>query len=84
MRYVMWARGFPQTAPEDRSGEDRTLVVVHVSAENLRRDVPAGTSAPAQPAEATCHIDGVGSIEPRTAQRPACDGPLLGAVVDKH
>jgi uncharacterized protein DUF222/HNH endonuclease len=78
------ARGFLQTAPEDRSGEDRTLVVVHVSGENLRRDVPAGTSAPAQPAEATCHIDGVGPIEPGTAQKHACDSPVLGAVVDKH
>jgi hypothetical protein len=42
------ARVFLDTAPEDRSGEDRTLVVVHVSAENLGRrigdgNVPAGT-----------------------------------------
>ena len=42
------ARGFLNTAPQDRSGEDRTLVVVNVSAENLSRDVsdvPAGTSS---------------------------------------
>ena len=41
------ARVFLDTAPQDRSGEDRTLVVVHVSAENLSRsagNVPAGTS----------------------------------------
>src|SRR5829696_4716896 len=31
------ARGFLDTAPEDRSGEDRTLVVVNVSSENLAR-----------------------------------------------
>ena len=37
------ARVFLNTAPEDRSGEDRTLVVVQVSAENLARSVPAGT-----------------------------------------
>ena len=37
------ARVFLNTAPEDRSGEDRTLVVVQVSAENLARKVPAGT-----------------------------------------
>jgi len=74
------ARGFLDTAPEDRSGEDRTLVVVHVSAENLAKtvpDVPAGTS---QPSEAVCHIDGVGSVEPATAQStPAtiqCSVPL--------
>jgi hypothetical protein len=36
------ARVFLNTAPEDRSGEDRTLVVVQVSAENLARNVPAG------------------------------------------
>jgi len=42
------ARVFLDTAPQDRSGEDRTLVVVHVSADNLvgkagEGDVPAGT-----------------------------------------
>ena len=78
------ARGFLGTAPEDRSGEDRTLVVVQVSAENLTRnlhDVPAGRS---QPAEAVCHLDGVGSVEAATAQRLACDNRLLGALIDKH
>jgi hypothetical protein len=78
------ARGFLATAPQDRSGEDRTLVVVHVSADNLTRegaDVPAGTS---QPAEAVCHLAGVGPVEPATAQRLACDNRVLGAVVDKR
>ncbi|HEX3207605.1 MAG TPA: DUF222 domain-containing protein, partial [Propionibacteriaceae bacterium] len=81
------ARVFLDTAPEDRSGEDRTLVVVHVSAENLTRtvpDVPAGTAQPAQPDVAVCDIEGVGSVEAATAQRLACDNPLLGAIVDKH
>jgi hypothetical protein len=115
------ARVFVNTAPQDRSGEDRTLVVVHVSADNLGR-VPAGTQEPAvlraepveaqprpvlqaervkaqstggacmggvpagtsSPAEAVCHIANVGSIETATAQRLACDNPVLGAVVDKH
>ncbi len=107
------ARGFLNTAPEDRSGEDRSLVVVHVSADNLMPaepveaqlctddlmpaepveaqpdtetnpgDVPAGTSA-TSPNMAVCHIAGVGSVEPATAQRLACDNPVLGAVVDKH
>src|SRR4029453_3428298 len=62
-------------------GEDRAMVVVHVSAENLAGGVPAGTS---QPAEAPCHIDGVGSIQAATAQKLAYDNPLLGAVVDRH
>jgi hypothetical protein len=88
------ARGFLATAPEDRSGEDRTLVVVHVSAENLAapedENVPAGTSGdfPAGTPEATtdptCHIAGVGSIEPETARRLACDADLVGAIVDRY
>jgi len=40
------ARVFLNTDPQDRSGEDRTLVVVYVSAENLGR-VPAGIQEPA-------------------------------------
>jgi hypothetical protein len=93
------ARVFLNAAPEDRSGEDRTLVVVQVSAENLARNVPAGTpearpavldpvrNVPAgtsSPESAVCHIDGVGSIEPATAQRLACDNPMLGALIDEH
>jgi Domain of unknown function (DUF222)/HNH endonuclease len=97
------ARVFLNTAPEDRSGEDRTVVVVHVSAENLAENVPAGMRAePADarptgadpvgnvpagmssPDSAVCHIDGVGSIEPATAQRLACDSAMLGALIDKH
>jgi hypothetical protein len=74
------ARVFLNTAPQDRSGEDRSLVVVHVSADNLGV-VPAGTS---QPAEAVCQIENVGSIETATAQKLACDNPVLGAVVDNH
>jgi hypothetical protein len=92
------ARVFLNTAPEDRSGEDRTLVVVQVSAENLAKSVPAGTPE-ARPAgvdpvrnvpggmsaqSAVCHIDAVGSIEPATAQRLACDNPTLGALIDEH
>jgi Domain of unknown function (DUF222) len=76
------ARGYLSTAPQDRSGEDRTQVVVHVSAENLAGNVPAATSG--QPAEAVCHIEGVGSVEAATAQKHACDNPLLGAVVDRY
>jgi hypothetical protein len=75
------ARGFLNTAPEDRSGEDRTQVVVHVSADSLAGNVPAGTF---QPSEATCHIAGIGAVEAATAHKQACDNPLLGAVVDKY
>ena len=101
------ARVFLNTAPQG-SGEDRALVVVHVSADNLGR-VPTGSQEPAvpraepveaqstdgaciggvpagtsQPAEAVCQIENVGSIETATAQKLACDNPVLGAVVDKH
>ncbi|HEX3205606.1 MAG TPA: DUF222 domain-containing protein, partial [Propionibacteriaceae bacterium] len=94
------ARVFLETAPEDRSGEDRTLVVVHVSAEQLGRTVPAGTPEPTAtkpepsqqhrnvpagtPDGAVCHIEGVGSVEAATAQKLACDNPLLAAIVHKH
>lgn len=32
---LQWARGYLTSSPKDRSGEDRTTVVVHVSAEHL-------------------------------------------------
>ncbi|WP_139209821.1 HNH endonuclease [Microlunatus flavus] len=73
------ARLYLDAAPEDRSGEDRTLVVVHVAAEQLAEDVPAGTSV-----DPTCHVEGVGRVEPETARRLACHSTLLGAVVDRH
>ena len=78
------ARVFLDTAPEDRSGEDRTLVVVHVSAELLNPatstgNVPAGTST--SPEANICHLDGQGPLEPATAQRLACDNPLLPAII---
>ena len=59
------------------------MVVVHVAADSLSRkrilaasadpteDVPAGTLPTAQGADPTCHIDGVGPIEPETARRLA-------------
>ena len=40
---VSLARTFLDAEPDDRSGEDRHLVIVEVSAESLTRDVPAGT-----------------------------------------
>ncbi len=70
-------RGFLDTAPEDRSGEDRTLVVAHVSVELLAGNVPAGTSPDSQ----VCHLDGHGPLAPATAQRLACDNPILPVVV---
>ena len=104
------ARTYLAAAPEDRSGEDRHLVVVHVNADLLAdpargqtnanvpagtpgsplpddppahddspADVPAGTSDQAEP---TCHIDGLGGIEPETARKLSCDADLLGAIIN--
>ncbi|MDN5804351.1 MAG: hypothetical protein L0H26_07175, partial [Microlunatus sp.] len=42
-------------------------------------NVPAGT--PRRP-DPTCHVQGLGGIEPQTARRLACDAPALRAVVD--
>jgi len=82
------ARVFTRTAPDDRSGEDRNLVVVHVHADQLTssESVPAGTSEhrPEQPPDPTCHLQGVGGIEPDTARKLACDTDLLGAILDRH
>lgn len=68
------------SVPEDASGEDRLLVVVHVAAEQLAADgavgVPAGT--PGQ----TCNIEGVGSIERKTAQKLACESKVMAASED--
>ncbi len=44
-------------------------------------DVPAGTS---DVASGTCHIEGSGPIEAATAQRLACSGTLVGAIMDTH
>jgi hypothetical protein len=79
------ARVFVNTAPEDRSGEDRSLVVVQVHADQLTagRNVPAGTSDQTVH-DPTCHLQGVGGIEPDTARKLACDTDLLGAVLDRH
>ena len=89
------ARSFLAAAPQDLSGEDRTLVVVHVAAEQLAAGavpggdvqdsdtaghVPAG-HVPAGVSDATCHVQGVGGIEPATAARLACDTEVLAALV---
>lgn len=79
------ARGYLATAPDDRSGEDRTTVVVHVSAEHLSADLPdaersrGNAAATAIPADC-CQIPSVGGIEPETARRLACDATLIGVI----
>ncbi|GAA1488670.1 HNH endonuclease signature motif containing protein [Brachybacterium sacelli] len=48
---VSIARTFHEAEPDDRSGEDRHLVIVQVSAETLTEGVPAGTSPAHAPAD---------------------------------
>ena len=69
------ARTFLYAEPEDRSGEDRHLVVVQVSAEALTGCVPAGTSS-------LCGVVGLGPLEPRTAERLACAGKVALMITD--
>lgn len=88
------ARTFLDTEPDDRSGEDRHLVVVQVSAEALAQNVPAGTSrehhiaasppqnVPAGTPEA-CGVLGAGPLEPRTAERLACTGKVAITITDR-
>lgn len=74
---VELAASYLSTEPDDRSGEDRHLVVIQVSADSLPRDVPAGTSG-------RCGVLGLGPIEPRTAERLACTGKVALEITDAN
>jgi hypothetical protein len=79
------ARSYLAAEPDDRSGEDRHLVIVQVSADALRRDVPAGTPPGPVPvvrarASQHCAVLGAGPLEPRTAERLACTGKVSLAI----
>ena len=88
------ARTFLDAEPDDRSGEDRHLVVVQVSAEALTQNVPAGTPAderitadapsPNVPAGTPelCGVLGAGPLEVRTAERLACTGRVAISITD--
>ncbi|MEE1618680.1 HNH endonuclease signature motif containing protein [Brachybacterium sp. J153] len=69
------ARTYLATEPDDRSGEDRHLVVVQVSADSLQQGVPAGTPP-------RCAVIGGGALEPRTAERLACTGRVAVVISD--
>ena len=81
------ARTYLGSEPDDRSGEDRHLVVVQVSAEALTQNVPAGTprtSAPDVPAGTLprCGVLGAGPLEAATAERLACTGQVSLMLTD--
>ncbi|WP_062946699.1 HNH endonuclease signature motif containing protein [Brachybacterium sp. sponge] len=71
------ARTYLAAEPDDRSGEDRHLVVVQVNAESLSESVPAGTLP-------RCGVAGGGPLEPRTAERLACTGKVALVIADVH
>ncbi|MCT1998679.1 HNH endonuclease [Brachybacterium muris] len=71
------ARGYLEQAPTDRSGEDRHLVIVQVSADALTRSVPAGTPPHPTTSPPLCHVVGHDApLEPATAERLACTGKI--------
>ena len=81
------ARTYLSSEPDDRSGEDRHLVIVQVSAEALTQNVPAGTPrAPESDVPAgtlpRCGALGAGPLETATAERLACTGRVSLMLTD--
>ena len=81
------ARTYLAAEPDDRSGEDRHLVIVQVSAEALAQNVPAGTPRSADhgvPAGTPprCGVLGAGPLEVTTAERLACTGQVSLMLTD--
>jgi len=81
------ARTYLHVEPADRSGEDRHLVVVQVSAEALHGDVPAGapTDRPTHVPAGTpphCGVLGAGPLEVDTVERLACTGKVSIMLTD--
>ena len=75
------ARGFLISAPQDRSGEDRTLVVVQVSAEQLARNVPAATPDSNEDVPAGSAAEGAGNVPAATPPTAAvCHIEGVGSV----
>ena len=87
------ARGYVEAGPADTSGEDRDIVVIHVTADGLRHtavptpvagtpvDVPAGTSTGGVTAS-SAWIESVGAVSASTAARVACTGTIQTLVAD--
>ena len=61
------------SGPIDRTGTDRTMVHVHVSAETLLAD-----------ADGECRIEGVSAIPAETARRLGCDATWLTTLDDPN
>jgi hypothetical protein len=93
---VMMAAGFLTSAGSaDCSGDDRTLLVVHVDAETLDGGTAApqsvsARSAPTKPrivgvpdAGPRCRIEGGPGLAPTTAARLACDSAVVAMLRDR-
>jgi hypothetical protein len=83
------ARGFLNAAPQDRSGEDRTVVVVHVSAEQLAGNVPAATPDSDKDAAAGSAAEDAGDVPAATPPTAAvCHiegaGSVEAATAQRH
>ena len=83
------ARTYLDAEPDDRSGEDRHLVIILVCAAALSQNGPAGTpSAAPDPTDVPagtserCGVLGMGPLEIRTAERLACTGKVAITITD--
>lgn len=81
------ARTYLHAQPDDRSGEDRHLVIVNVDADTLATNVPAGTSQEPEDVPAgtpgRCGVLDQGPLEPATAERLACTGKVAVMITDR-
>lgn len=70
--------------PEDRSGEDRTMVVVEVNADALRQEEPERSrgNVEERPLIPTCRVRNSAAIEADDARRALCDSTVLGIITD--
>jgi hypothetical protein len=73
------------TRAEDRSGEDRTMVVLEVSADALREDAPERSrgNAEERPLIPTCRVRNSAAIEADDARQALCDSTVVGIITDQ-
>lgn len=77
------ARAYLNNTREDKSGEDRTTVVVHVDAQTLIAEPEKrsrGNNKSDNLHDQLCEIPTAGGISPGTASRLACDATVIGII----
>jgi hypothetical protein len=79
------ANCYLNSRPEDRSGEDRTMVVLEVNAAALQDDEPGRPRGNVEeaPSVPTCRVRNSAAIEPDDARRALCDSTVLGIITDQ-